>query len=253
MPQEPLAAPVDFPAALGLLTRLPVRVDISQATARGARAAWAWPLAGVVVAGLAAILAWVALRLGLPVAVAAGLGLAAQVAATGAMHEDGLADSLDGLWGGETPARRLGIMKDSHIGSYGVLALVLSLGLRWSAIAALIAAPGWGAALIAVAATSRAAMAALAAALPFARPDGLSARVGRPERGTVALGLGVAAVLALVLVGRAAVPVAIVTALVLALWGAVAQARIGGQTGDILGAGQQLAEIAGLLTLAALI
>ncbi|MBW7922410.1 MAG: adenosylcobinamide-GDP ribazoletransferase [Rubellimicrobium sp.] len=248
----PLIAAADVPAALGLLTRLPVRVDVTRATARGAGAAWAWPLAGVVVAALAALAAWGALRLGVPVAAAAAVVLAVQVAVTGAMHEDGLADSLDGLWGGADRARRLAIMKDSRIGSYGVLVLVISLLLRFSAVAALLAVPGWAAALVAVAALSRAGMAALAGALPFARPGGLSASVGRPQSATVALGLALALLLAGILTGAAVLVLAPVMALALAGWGLIARARIGGQTGDILGAGQQVTEIAGLLALAAL-
>jgi len=252
MSQQVLVAPVDLAAALGLLTRLPVPVDGARAAARGAGAAWAWPLAGVAVAVLAALAAWLALVLGVPAGAAAGLALAVQVGATGAMHEDGIADSLDGLWGGATPGRRLEIMKDSRIGSFGVLGLVLSLLLRWSALAALLAAPGWAAALVAVAALSRAGMAALAAALPFARPGGLSAGVGRPGGATVTLGLGIALALALLLTGAAGLAAALAMALGLALWGGIARAKIGGQTGDILGAGQQVAEIAGLLALAAL-
>lgn len=252
MSQRPLVAAIDLPAALGLLTRLPVKVDPAQASARGAAAAWAWPLAGVAVAVIAASVAWVALALGVPPLAAAGIALAVQIAATGAMHEDGLGDSLDGLWGGMTAARRLVIMKDSQIGSYGVLGLVLALGLRWSALATLMATPYWAAALIAVAALSRAGMVALAAALPFARPGGLSASVGRPAKATVLLAAALAMVLALILCGWAALGAALVSAATLIIWGAIAKARIGGQTGDILGAGQQLAEVAGLLTLAAL-
>jgi len=123
----------DIPAAIGLLSRLPVPVDTDLATRRGARAAWAYPLAGLVVGALAGLVAQVALWLGLPPSIAALLALAAMIAITGALHEDGLADSADGLWGGWDRARRLEIMKDSRIGTYGVLALGLTLLLRAAA------------------------------------------------------------------------------------------------------------------------
>lgn len=87
----------DVQLALALLTRLPLP---GQALPdRGAGAAWAWPLAGVAVGGLAALTAALALAVGLPATVAAALALAVQALATGAMHEDGLADTADGLWG----------------------------------------------------------------------------------------------------------------------------------------------------------
>ena len=129
-----LLAPGDIATATALLTRLPVPFTADRAAA----AAWAYPVTGLFVATLAAAVASLALAFGLPPALAAGLVLAIQVIVTGAMHEDGLADSADGLWGGWTRARRLEIMRDSRIGTYGVLALVLVTGLRWAALTAII-------------------------------------------------------------------------------------------------------------------
>ena len=184
-----------------------------------------------------------ALWLGLPGGVAAGLVLAVQILLTGAMHEDGLADSADGLWGGLTRDRRLEIMRDSRIGTYGVLALGLSLGLRWSALAVLLPL-GWQAVVVA-AVVSRAAMVAVMAALPHARSDGLSRGVGRPGPWAAMAGIGLALVITL---GAGITPMAagLVAAL---LTGALARRKLGGQTGDILGATQQVAEIAVLLAL----
>ncbi|MCM2561387.1 adenosylcobinamide-GDP ribazoletransferase [Lutimaribacter sp. EGI FJ00015] len=239
----------DILAAIGLLTRLPVRLH-DDITARGARAAWAYPLAGAVVAGLAGVLGWAALALGLTPALAAGLALAALIVVTGALHEDGLADCADGFWGGWTRDRRLEIMKDSRIGAYGVLALVLGVGLRWAALTALFA-KGWVVAPLIIAAMgSRAAMPALMAALPHARDTGLSHQVGRPDAraATVALALGLLA--AVLLGGLATAFWATAAALLSALAVArLARARIGGQTGDVLGATQQCCEIAILLAL----
>ena len=113
----------DLRLALGLLTRLPL--PSTPDMARGAQAAWAWPLAGLAPAALAALAMALGSALGVLPGVAAALGLAVSVMVTGAMHEDGLADTADGLWGGWTPERRLEIMKDSRIGAYGVIALIL--------------------------------------------------------------------------------------------------------------------------------
>jgi adenosylcobinamide-GDP ribazoletransferase len=241
----------DVLAALGLLTRLPITVDGVRATARGAAAAWAWPLAGALVGLIGGLAGAAALGLGLPAGLAAALTLATQALVTGAMHEDGLADSADGLWGGWDRARRLAIMKDSHIGTYGVLALVLSLIARWSALMALLPLPGALAILVAVGGLSRAPMAVLMAWLPNARDGGLSHSVGRPEAATAALASVVAFGLAFGLLGAVALPAALLIAGATLAFGAYARRRIGGQTGDILGAAQQLAEVLMLSLLAA--
>jgi adenosylcobinamide-GDP ribazoletransferase len=191
------------------------------------------------------------MALGLPPGVAAALALAAMAAATGGLHEDGLADTFDGLWGGRTPAQRLEIMRDSRVGSFGVLALVLVLLVRWQALAALAAGGGLVAACIAAGALSRAPMAAVMAGLPNARGAGLSQAVGRPAARTALAGAAVALALGLAALGPGALALAVAAALP-ALWlAAVARARIGGQTGDVLGAAQQLGEAAALAAAAA--
>jgi len=238
----------DLALALVLLTRLPLPRLPEAAFARQAQAGWAFPLAGLAVAVPACGLGALAAGLGLPPAVAAGLVLAAQVMLTGAMHEDGLADSADGLWGGMTRERRLEIMKDSRIGSYGVLALILSAGLRWTALAGLIGAGAWGA-VLAAAILSRASLPALMTALPHARGDGLSHAVGRPARSIAWGAAALALALALALTGSAAVSATVWAGLAVLGVGALAKAKLGGQTGDILGAAQQLTEIAALLAL----
>ncbi|TNF58733.1 MAG: adenosylcobinamide-GDP ribazoletransferase, partial [Rhodobacteraceae bacterium] len=180
------------------------------------------------------------------------LALGTQALLTGAMHEDGLADMADGFWGGRSPQRRLEIMADSRIGTYGVLALVFSVGLRWVALAAVLPVLG-PLVLIGLAALSRAGLPSVMTALPHARPGGLSAGVGRPPALTAGLAILVGLGLAGVTCGAATW--ALFPAMALAAFGiaALARARIGGQTGDVLGATQQISEIAGLLVLAALI
>ena len=253
MAKDDIVTWTDIPTALGLLTRLPIRVDTHAAIGRGARAAWAWPVVGLIVGVLAALAGVAALRLGLTPAVAAGLVLAVQIIVTGAMHEDGLADSADGLWGGWDKARRLEIMHDSRIGTYGVLALILSVGLRWSALQMLISFGLLWPALILSGMLSRLPMLALLHALPAARADGLGRSVGVPPRSTVMLGTGIALGGTLLLVGPWALPLALTVGAISLGWANIAMAKIGGQTGDILGAVQQLAEITVLLTLLALV
>lgn len=239
----------DVLSALALLTRLP----LPDHQPRGAEAAWAWPLVGALLGAGAALVAAAGQALGLPVGVTAAGALACLAALTGALHEDGLADTADGFFGGRDRARRLAIMKDSHIGSFGTLALLLVTLARWSALAALVAAGHGTTALIVAGAVSRAPMVALMGSLPNAREFGLSHSTGRPRRTTALAAAAMAAAIALVVMGWLAlwlVPVLGVLALAV---GRMAMARIGGQTGDVLGASQQLADLAALTALAALL
>ena len=128
------------------LSRLPVGRIRGEAPAMGA-SAWAWPLVGATIGLIAAIVDCAALRAGLPPFLAAALAILALVLATGGLHEDGLADLADGFWGGRDAARRLEIMRDSRIGSYGALALGFSLLIRVGALASLPHGMG-GAALV---------------------------------------------------------------------------------------------------------
>lgn len=241
----------DVPAAIGLLTRLPVKVDESLAMERGAKAAWAYPIAGLVIAALAGAVGQVGLWLGLPSEVIAVLVLLALIFPTGALHEDGLADSVDGLWGGWTKERRLEIMKDSRIGAYGVIALVISLMLRGVALNALIGLGLLWPAVFIAAAMSRASMVTLMCWLPNARESGLSQMVGRPDKTTTALSALIAALVALVMSPYAFMWLVICASLSAYACGALARRKIGGQTGDILGGTGQVVEIIALLVLVA--
>ncbi len=238
----------DLPAALGLLTRLPVPVNTDRAMARGAAAAWAYPLVGLVVGVICAASVALLLAAGLPSGIVAALVLAVSVILTGAMHEDGLADSADGLWGGWDRTRRLAIMKDSHIGVYGVIALALTLMIRWLVLLAVVATGSYWPVLIGLGVVSRTGMVVLMATLPNARADGLSQHVGRPAAATAWLAVALGAVIGLICIGVGPILAAVGATL---LCGMVARSKIGGQTGDILGATQQITEIAVLLVIVA--
>ena len=140
-----LTLPCDLLSGFALLTRLPL--PNHQGT--GARSAWAWPLVGAVLGAFGAALSSGALWLGVTPGVTAVLVLALGAMLTGGLHEDGLSDTADGLYGGWTKARRLEIMKDSRVGSYGVLALVLVTLARWAGLTAVLVYGGHWAALVA--------------------------------------------------------------------------------------------------------
>nr|WP_255732342.1 adenosylcobinamide-GDP ribazoletransferase [Ruegeria sp. Ofav3-42] len=238
--------------SLVLLTRLPIPRLPENVFSRQANAAWAFPLVGLVVGLLACAFGWVAMTTNLPATAGAVVLVAVLVIATGAMHEDGLADTADGFWGGFTTDRRLEIMKDSHIGAYGVLTLIFTQLLRVALVATLMAANKY-AGILAACIISRAFMPVLMSALPNARNSGLSHSVGGPKAETAAIGFGLAIGLSMLLLGSGALIPTVFAALVVVALAMVAKAKIKGQTGDVLGASQQLAELAFLAAVAAAI
>ncbi len=237
-----------FLTAAGFLTRLPVPGWVGWAEDRMLRASRYFATVGALVGLGGGLVWWLAGQIA-PAAVAAGLALAAMVLLTGALHEDGLADCADGLGGGKTGAEALEIMRDSRVGSYGALALVFSVGLRWAALAAL--APGWGVlALVLAGGIGRATMVPATALASYARPDGLGRSLAGGAGGVeVAAALGTA--LALGIVGGWAGLLALGLALAVAGGFLLYMTRrVGGYTGDGLGAMAQLGEIAVMVVLA---
>ena len=230
--------------ALGFLTRLPVPGTAHWRAGGLAASVPLFPLVGALIGALAALAYALAVWLGLPPPLAALLAVTTQVLATGGLHEDGLADVADGLGGGRTRAERLAIMRDPRLGSFGALALILVVLARVLIFAALAEPALAAAALIAAGAASRAGIAGLMALLPPARTNGLAAGAGRPDPGRAAAAGAIAGLIALLLLP----PAAALTGLLLALLALLALAliarrRLGGQTGDVLGAAQQLCEI----------
>ncbi|WP_019996024.1 adenosylcobinamide-GDP ribazoletransferase [Aureimonas ureilytica] len=252
-----------FWRASAFLTRLPARAQAFQGGPHplGADAA-AFPLVGVAVALPSAVLLVLLGAAGLQPVTASLIALLLLVALTGALHEDGLADTADGLFGHTSAERALEIMKDSRIGTYGALALIGSVLLRVALLTELAArSPALAAlALIAAAGASRGAMAWLWSRLPSARRDGLAGRMEAPSRETGRKAAGLALAL-LVVAGALTGALAKdggtgLAAFVLpALLGAAGLdafrrfllRRLGGTTGDTLGAAQQIVDIALLL------
>lgn len=236
-------------AAFALLTRLPVyRLPLPRVMA-AAEAVWAYPIVGAAVGVIGGTIYWITHSLSCPPALAALCALVAMIIATGAMHEDGLADFADGL-AGDTTERSLSIMRDHQIGTYGVIALVLSLAMRATTVALIAEPRAVMAALIAVDAASRLSAVLIMAALPPARRDGLSASVGSPPAGLAAIALGLTFMIAWLLLPFGIALLLILSAIVSAiLIGRVALLRLGGQTGDVLGAGSQICECVALIVL----
>ncbi len=243
-----------FLLAVQFMTRLPVTVDFTperlEATPR-----W-YPAVGVLVGAMVAVIWWGASLL-FPPEIAALISTVASVLITGAFHEDGFADACDGLGGGRTPERALEIMRDSRLGTYGTLGLGLMVGGKIAVLAALPPAvvPVM---LVAGHAASRASAVWIIASSSYLRDHG----TGRPVAGGIdAQGLAV--------IGWTLVAVVLAVVWVVPVWAAMAgvaglvaghyamrrrfEARLGGYTGDCLGAVQQCSEIGFLLGVLAVI
>lgn len=255
MARTPIAA--DLITTLRFYSRLPLpeRDAGAHAAPNLDAIAYAVPLAGLVLGLMGALVLLGASLAHLPPLVASALAVTTLVLISGAMQEDGLADTADGLGGGRDRAHRLTIMRDSRVGSFGATALALALILRISTLAALVTAAGAlraGLALAAAAAASRACGILLLRALPPARVDGASAAVGQPApEAALACALVAALVVAVILVPAFGVATAfaglLAPFLALAALGIASARLLGGQTGDVAGATQQLAEIVFLL------
>lgn len=245
-PLEPAPWFEAFAVALAFFTRLPLQPEKSY---RLGACVLGFAPAGAVIGLVVGLVFPVLSGFGLPGLVCALLALGCGLILTGALHEDGLADCADAL-GTRDRLQALAIMRDSRVGSFGAMALILSLGLRASVLVAL---PGGVAlaALIGAHAFSRGALAMALDRLGPARAEGLGAMAGRPQRqaAMVALALG-AAILLLACLFLAGIGVGVFALVLGGLAGLaaleVARRRFGGYTGDVLGAVQQCIEIATL-------
>lgn len=235
-----------FGLALQFLTRLPVPVSIAYTEHRFAKSVRYYPLVGVVVGSLVAIACYLA-SLIFPLSIAVMLSMVFSLLLTGGFHEDGLADTFDGIGGGQTAESALDIMKDSRLGTYGTLALVMMLLAKYLSlsemplhlvVAALVAAHG----------LSRLSSVIVIATSQYVRPSGTA----KPVAGAIdsrGLQLSIGTGVVIVVVSSLFIPV---ITLSLALAGLVighvlmrwfVQRKIKGFSGDTLGAVQQCSEI----------
>ena len=239
----------DLTINLAFYTRLPVacgRIEGSEL----ARASWAAPLAGAIVGLLGAVAYGLARAGQLPPWPAAAIAIAVTLAVTGCLHEDGLADVADAL-GGTSRERKLEIMRDSRVGTYGASALIASIALRISALASLTTPAAAAIALIVAHMAGRAAIPGFMMLIPPARAEGLSAGAG-PAPGAsaaVAAAVGIVALIAGLPLRSALLALVAVTA-ALFVMARLSIKHFGGQTGDVLGAVEQCVEIVVLLSAA---
>jgi adenosylcobinamide-GDP ribazoletransferase len=246
------ALSTEIKTGLAFLTRLPLVTDTPSTGADIARASWTFPVIGAGIGAIGALAYAIAHGLGLHPFVCGTLAVGATLLITGALHEDGLADTADGFGGGGTREKKLEIMRDSRVGTYGAAALILSILLRAGAIASLAEPALAAAALIAANAGARAAMPVFMRGVGRARPDGLSAEAGAPPQGSasIAILIGLAIVWACLGFGAMLLSLVLVAAaLVLMAW--LSTSQVGGQTGDVLGGVEQASEVLILLIAAA--
>jgi adenosylcobinamide-GDP ribazoletransferase len=239
-------------AAFMLLTRLPVgRLGCLRANDGFAGAVWAYPVVGVAVGAIGGAVYLLSAEIGLPPAFAAICVIAATVLATGALHEDALADMADGFGGGRSRAHKLEIMRDSRVGTFGVLALVLSVAARAAAIMSIAVPSKVAIVLIGTGSLARGAMLVPVILLSPARTDGLGAGLRTTGKARALVGLILSATVAFLVLPPVAAVSATATAVFAALClSALAWRQIGGYTGDVLGATEAIAECATLGLLA---
>ena len=250
-PRRPPGFFAGFAAATVFFTRVPVATP-GRGAWQIADVAWAFPLVGAGIGAVAALAFLLAQLIGLGDWPAALLSVLAGLALTGALHEDGLADTADGFFGGLDREEKLAIMRDSRHGTFGVLAILSSVLLRTAALVGLGDMIHAGLALVAAHAASRAMLPSAMWALAPARSEGLGAAAGqpRPQGAIAAAVIGTLIALAALGPARGLIALGLTGVMVFAAAG-LARRQIGGYTGDVLGAFQQIGEIVMLLAASA--
>jgi adenosylcobinamide-GDP ribazoletransferase len=241
----------DFKTAVAFLTRLPMPHPHGAIPENFVRAHRMFPVVGALIGAAAGFVCLVLRWCGVPDLAAAALALGASAILTGALHEDGLADVADGFGGGRDRAAKLEIMRDSRLGTYGALILLVSFAARLSALAVI--PDGYVVyALVAAHALARGVLPVMSVNLPYARTDGLARNAGQPDAAVALTAIIIALVIALLALSWANAFWSALAAALSALGMAwLAKRQIGGQTGDVLGGAEQVAETAILLLLAA--
>ena len=241
-----------FWLALAFFTRLPIPATTPFSAELLNHASRYFSLVGWVIGSLALVSLGLAAQL-FPIAMAVLLSMVVTLKLTGAFHEDGLADMSDGLGGGMNRERKLEIMKDSRLGSYGSIALIMALLIKFVALSEISTrALGDGLlALFCLHAASRALAGSLIFDMSYVRDEPSKAKpLAQDQDRTDLLWLLIWGLLPLILLTPMAAGLLIVTALALRLWlKRWLNRQIGGYTGDCLGAAQQLAELSGYLVL----
>jgi len=241
----------DFLVAVMFLTRLPVVTQPQLSPEHIQRSVRCFPLVGLVVGGVGAIALTLAHAAGLSLGSAAAVGVVTMIGISGGLHHDGLADVADGFGGGQTREQKLEIMRDSRIGSYGVLALVGAFALQMSALSDMESVGAASVAMIGASVFSRFAMVVLLYIMPSVRAQGLGASLsGVTAKMLRQSGIWTGVILLVLLPLGPIVSMMIFAGGALAVFMGIAYLQVKGQTGDICGASQQVTECIALLTLA---
>ena len=230
--------------AITFLTCIPVVSKTHNGNVLLSSTVWMFPVVGAVLGICGAIVFLLCDIIGLPPEITAVVTIVAMYVLTGGLHEDALSDVADGFGGGASRERKLAIMRDSQIGSYGAAAIAFSILFRVMAIATFSDFNAVFPVLVTMGSLSRGALALVMAGLPFARKDGLSVDAGRPEYDHAILSLTIAVFLSWFMVGFiSTVLVFVLTCFVIVGVIFLANRQIGGQTGDVLGTVVQVVEV----------
>jgi adenosylcobinamide-GDP ribazoletransferase len=251
--KKPLERWAEFRIVAAFLSSIPISLDAKEAKTGLGDAAAMFSLVGSAIGAVAGAGLVVAAWFGLHPMACAFVAVLIAVILSGALHEDGLADFCDGLGGGKDGAAKLKIMRDSRIGTFGVLAVVLVVGLKVSSLTGL---PGsWWAfgALVASAAISRGVMPFLMLFMEPARKSGLSFKAGKPDLSDAVLGAVFALALSIAIFGFVSgIIIVLVSVIAAGIVGVLANRQVNGHTGDVLGAAQQASEVAAIMAAAAM-
>ncbi|NJM35485.1 MAG: adenosylcobinamide-GDP ribazoletransferase [Rhodomicrobium sp.] len=239
----------EFGLAMGLLTRFPLPGFKTRSAATLASAFWAYPLAGALIGGLSAGAFWLSLSAGFSTIACVLIATAVAVLSSGGFHEDGLTDFWDGIGGGRTREAKLAIMRDSRIGSYGALALFMTLGLQVSFLVSLQHYAGAAfvmAGIVAAETAARGTIALPAVSLTPAHQDGMGNSMARLSAGVCAAGLSFAIIIPMILLGVKAMPLIGGALLGVGLITILTWRFLGGYTGDVFGASVATARMTAL-------
>ncbi|UTW57415.1 adenosylcobinamide-GDP ribazoletransferase [Kordiimonas sp. SCSIO 12603] len=243
----------DIAAAFMLLTRIPINwTKISDAPPNLGRAMWAYPVVGFFIGGLMSLAFLASTHIGISKELAILIAISTAVFTTGSFHEDGLADVADGFGGGYGKDKKLEIMRDSRIGTYGGLALIIAFSFKFFSLQSM-TEMDIVRAMIIVAVISRSVILIPPLILSPARSNSLATEAGKPSFPTVTTAFILSLGSSFFIASMAATIFLTVSALLTTLvFCRLAYKQVGGYSGDILGATQQLSEIAMLITLATL-
>ena len=229
--------------AISLTTRIPVNPDFINHTDSKTDTSWAYPIVGIILAIPISILGYILLTLGFDSGVISAVLIITLIFLTGAMHEDGLADTSDGFWGGWNGDARLEIMKDSRIGAYGVIALIFSFLLKWYCLKLITDENFLFTAVIVSCTLSRSLMTFYMWATPNAKDSGLSFDAGNPEDISAITASLIGIIITLLFMGLTGVFLLLLSFSIVWLLRLLSLKKINGRTGDTIGAVQQISDI----------